>query len=348
MPDPALTQDFTANKLAFLQTHMLYISGGAPSDEDMARRIAISGYTPRRELPAVQLRPGEPTPNVTNHPADVWAGELSQEHFVRRTPKKLGFGIDADSKFFPNAVGVVNKTYKVSFAAPPANPSATAPNAYYLPYQPKKTFTMALGAECDFFFTDAINGCSFQVGGARTAPVVTHANVQGVFNDVMKREFLHQMLELARRAAEVRGGGALPTSRLQRFEPTNNALAAPNLNIAEYGTLANTAGVPTAIGGYRPGKTTIQSQGVTYEVITKFTDPSGAVLDPSGGEVAVIGFRDGGGAWTFYWQMYLPVKITVDYYRVFPAARGGRSIDYAHTITTRTNHPIVQVRQLWP
>ena len=348
MPDPALTQDFTTNKHAFLQTHMLAIGGGAPSDEDRARRIVISGYTPSRELPAIQLRPGEPTPNVTNHPADVWADDLSSEHYVRGTPKKLGFGIDAYSKFFPTAVGVVNKTYKVGFSAPHANPSATSPNAYYLPYQPKKTFTMALGAECDFFFTDAINGCSFQVGGTRSAPVVTHANVQGVFNDVMKREFLHQMLELARQAAEVRGGGALPTSRLQRFEPTNSALAVPNLNIAEYGTLADNAGVPTAIGAYQPGKRAIQSQGITYEVITKFTGPGGQELDPSGGEVAVIGFRDAGNAWTFYWQMYLPIKITADYYRVLPAARGGRSIDYVHTVTVRTNHPIVQVRQLWP
>lgn len=92
MLDHALTQDFTGNKLAFLQTHMLYISGGAPSDEDIARRIAISGYTPRRELPAIQLRPGEPTPNVTNHPANVWADELLAIEVLARPRQARGTG----------------------------------------------------------------------------------------------------------------------------------------------------------------------------------------------------------------------------------------------------------------
>jgi hypothetical protein len=349
MPDDALTQEFTSQKEAFLQGHMLTIMGGAPSDSDMADRAAISGYRPSRKDAAVALRPGEPTPSsVPVHPAKLWRDELREQHYVRSTPKLLGFGLsDGNAKYFPEGTRPRHRLFKVTFAAPHNPASATKPNAYYLPYQPKKTFSMTLDNQAEFFFTDAINGCSFQVSGTRKRPKVTHANVQGVFNEKMKREFLHRMLEPSRKEAATMGA-RIPTSRLQRFEPTRSAASKANLNIVEYGNLA-TANTPvTTLGGYTPGKTVVQSQGSTWEVTSFFSDPGGNTLDPSGGEVAVSGFKDASDDWTFYWQMYLPVVVKTEFCRVTPRGAVGRDVQHEHTVVYHDYYPIVQRQQLWP
>ncbi|MEM7234373.1 MAG: hypothetical protein AAF517_19500 [Planctomycetota bacterium] len=53
---------------------------------------------------------------------------------------------------------------------------------YFLPFLPNHSTTMTLGANCDWFFTSTLTGCTVQVVGPANAPTVTHANARDVYN----------------------------------------------------------------------------------------------------------------------------------------------------------------------
>lgn len=352
MADNGLMQNFTANVPTFLNQHLLTILGGAPTDTDRSHLNFRTGYVPPVNEPDVLLRPGElvgrnPAPPST--PATMWANELSQQIYKMAGPKRLAFCIDDKStKFFRDGRPPRTKLYGISFDDPAKANNQGYASCYYLPYRPKDCYSMILDNGADYFFTDAINGCSFQVTGTRDAPEVSHANIQGVFNDRLKRAFLHHMLEPARREAMNRGAN-ITTSRLQRFESSQLATGIANLATTDYGLTANQQ-MPNQIGGYTKGRSEIQYQGIPYQVVTRFLDPSGNDdVDPSGGEVSVIGVRDTNqNQWTFYWQMYVPLIVRTDYYRLNRV--GGRnqigakelSVDY------KDHYVVDQGTQLWP
>ena len=84
---------------------------------------------------------------------------------------------------------------------------------YFLPWKANNTVTMQLGGGSRFFVTAAMSGCTFQVSGSPSAPVVSHANAGGTTQQ-RKVAFMDSQLKLAmqRHANDVQG---TVTTRLQ-------------------------------------------------------------------------------------------------------------------------------------
>ena len=336
--DPALTATFQAGPRSFLKNHLLAVRG-----------LAIS-----ETLPGGTARPQLPTSHTAPLPGGVDDKDREHRNYKIATPIIMGGGIECNTQYDGYTKGRTRQQLYSLRIAPlvAGNPPPGMFPIYYLPYSDDLAYTMQLDSgpgKPSFFCTEAINGCSFQVGGSVLRPIVTHANVQGTaLTQEVKAQFLEFFLETPRRAAELVAGSAI-AARLQRFSKSSVAQVS-EASIVKYGQAATSefnTQVQRVIGrteGTEVFTTTEGGQRVTYEAQTLFTEMNGKPLDPTGGEVAVIGANPSGSQWLFFWSMYLPVKINVLYYRRKP--NGGR--EFANSVVTYDFVPLVSGRFLWP
>ena len=101
--------------------------------------------------------------------------------------------------------------------------------------------------------------------------------------------------------------------------------------------------------GRPAGTETFMHKGITYESKTYITDIQGKPLEPTGGEVAVVGANPRGNLWAFWWSMYLPAKFCSMYYEITPGSGGRNRVrTLVDSIIRYDFIPIVNGRFLWP
>jgi hypothetical protein len=336
--DPALTAAFQATPRAFMKNHLL-----------AARGMGIPETTPTGPRPQFPASPTAPLPHGVVDDKD-----RADRNYRLTAPIIMGGGIEHNSQYDGYTKGRTRLQLHSLRIAPLVNgvPPAGMFPIYYLPYADDLAYTMQLDSGPGLprlFCTEAINGCSFQVAGDVRRPIVTHANVQGTtLTQEVKAGFLEFFLDTPRRAGELAPGSAI-AARLQRFNKSSTAQVS-DASVVKYGAEgqaefnAQVTQATRRTAGTEVFTTMESGRLVTYEAETIFTEMNGKPLDPTGGEVAVIGYNPNGVQWLFFWSMYVPVKSNVMYYRRKPT--GGR--EFAHTMATYDFVPLVSGRFLWP
>ena len=337
--DPVLTNAFKVGPRQFMKNHLLAIRGFG---------IQETTRTPEgREVsrPRFPVMPNSPAPDDSGR---------TEKNYALTTPVIMSGGIEKNTQYDGYTKGKTRLQLNSLRIKPITGGAVADPEfkLYFLPYSDNMAYTMQLDSAPDsprFFCTEAINGCTFQVGGAVDKPVVTHANVQGVdLTQEVKAQFLEFFLEPARVGASRRANSVI-AARLQRFSPSSRAVVDP-ASVVEYGSSATNefnAAINRVIGrssGVQRWTRRENGVPVTFEANTVLTEMNGRPLDVTGGEVAVIGDNPTGRMWRFFWSMYVPLKVTTMYYRV--GAHGGRSL--VESMEGYEFIPVVSGRFLWP
>jgi len=340
--DPALTALFRAQPRQFMKNNLLAVRGFGINEQLLDANLKA---TKRPTFPAM---PDSLAPD---------ASDRSEKNYAISQPVIMAGGIERNTQFNPLTNGKTSLQLNSLVIKPLAQgqPPQDMFSMYFLPYADNMSYTMQLDSSPNsprFFCTEAINGCTFQVAGTMDKPVVTHANVQGMdLTQDVKAQFLEFFLEPARVGATRRANSVI-AARLQRFSPSSRAVVDP-ASVVQYGDAATQsfdAAVLRAIGrsgGVETFTRTVNGVRTTFEANTILTEMNGRPLDPTGGEVAVIGFNPSGRRWLFIWSMYLPVKITTLYYRV-GGSPGGGGRTLVDTVVLYDFLPLVSGRFLWP
>ncbi len=336
--DPALTAAFQGQPRPFMQNHVMAVIGLQINEKIL------------NEAGKEVKRPTFPTAHGAAAPTVADAESRTERNYALKQAIILAGGIERNTQFKGHHTGTPLNALRVAPLVSGAPPPGMFP-IYYLPYSNNLAYTMQLDSAPTsprFFCTDAINGCSFQVGGTVDKPVVTHANVQGMdLSQDEKAQFLEFFLEPARQGS-TRRANSIIAARLQRFAPSTQATINP-ASVVQYGSAATAGlnGVNRVIGrptGVETFTRVVNGNPVRYEVSTVISAMDGSPMDATGGEVAVIGWNPSGRAWRFFWSMYVPAKVTSLYYEV--GATGGRKA--FDSISSYDLIPLVSGRFLWP
>jgi hypothetical protein len=340
--DPGLTALFQAQPRQFMKDNLLAVRGFGIAEEP------IGDDNKSHKRPRF--------PELPTAPAPIGSDRAEKSYAIPKAIIMAG-GIENNTQYNGYTNGHTSKQLKSLRISPlvSGNPPAGMFSMYFLPYADNMSYTIQLDSAPTsprFFCTEAINGCTFQVGGTIDKPVVTHANVQGIdLTQEVKAQFLEFFLEPPRVGAE-RKANSVIAARLQRFSPSSRATVNP-ASVVEYGASA-TASFDAAVnrvvgrsGGVSTFTRTVNGVRETIVMNTVLTEMNGKPLDPTGGEVAVIGVNPSGHAWRFFWSMYLPVKITTMYYKT-GTGTGGRGRTLIDTVVLYDFIPLVSGRFLWP
>ncbi len=197
-------------------------------------------------------------------------------------------------------------------------PDPAGLDVYFLPWKSNNTVTMQLGQASRYFITAAMSGCTFQVSGKPSAPIVSHANSGGEAVD-QKLAFMDGQLRQALHAKLGPLGQYAPVTRLQTglwgtmssatvqevnygLDPTNarpqqfsNATAMLQRDMAQAQQLGRT--------GPRYGHNDLEVEEEVDGDTRQIT-------------VAVAGWRPPGSRdWEFFYQVFADYKITRRVYR---------------------------------
>jgi hypothetical protein len=166
-------------------------------------------------------------------------------------------------------------------------------DCYFLPWSRGRSTRMALGNAAPFFFTAAMNGCSFLVSGPAAAPTVSHLNTTQPGDDLPDADVSKATIK-ARYAGAV-GVGSPASALLTKYKPP----PAFQGNVQRYKE--------------QPGE------------VANINDPDIAPVDPMHPHHAdintfLIGVRDPAAGWQFFYQRTAILPTFVDKPRFQPFA----------------------------
>jgi hypothetical protein len=197
-----------------------------------------------------------------------------------------------------------------------ADPAAL--DVYFLPWKSNNTVTMQLGQTARYFITAAMSGCTFQVTGKPSAPIVSHANSGGETPD-QKLTFMDGQL---RKALETKLGALgkhAPVTRLQTgLWGTMPSATVEEVNYGLDPTNARPQQFSDTTVLLQRDKAQAQQLGRNGQ---KFKNNDLEVEEELDGDtrqitVAVAGWRPPGSTdWEFYYQVFADYKVTRRVYR---------------------------------